>query len=120
MSFFSRSVSSSTAYILPTCAKENTVLSSGINILHSTTVDDVGDLLGKHLPMLCQQSEALHAVCLALQASLCSKADVRQQFFTYFDRALSLFRTELGKSLDRFGDGTFAAGLLLCTVGVSP
>jgi hypothetical protein len=95
------------------------VLSSGINTLHSTTASDAGDLLGKHLPMLCEQSEALHTVCLALQASLCSQPSIREKFFAYFDRTLSVFRTELGNSAHQLGDGTFAAGLLLCTIGVS-
>ncbi|RHZ65809.1 uncharacterized protein CDV56_103212 [Aspergillus thermomutatus] len=93
-----------------------TVLSSGIHILHSTTVNDEGNLLKPHLPRLCQQSEALYLICITLQASL--TADLEPRFFEYFDAALNKFRNELAGSETYLEDGTLTAGLLLCSIGV--
>jgi hypothetical protein len=92
------------------------VLSSGINILHSTTVHDVENLLRLRLPTLRQQSDALYTICITLQISL--KAELRTHFFEYFDAALTKFRCELRRNETCLQDGTLAAGLLLCTIGV--
>ncbi|CEL10188.1 hypothetical protein ASPCAL13312 [Aspergillus calidoustus] len=91
-------------------------LSSGINILHSTTVHDVENLLRLRLPTLRQQSDALYTICITLQISL--KAELRTHFFEYFDAALTKFRCELRRNETCLQDGTLAAGLLLCTIGV--
>ncbi|KAJ0415429.1 C6 finger domain protein [Aspergillus carlsbadensis] len=92
------------------------VLSSGINILHSTTVHDVENLLGSRLPTLSQQSGALYTICITLQISL--KPALEMHFFEYFDAALTKFRSELQQNEPYLEDGTLAAGLLLCTIGV--
>lgn len=92
------------------------VLSSGINILHSTTVHDEQTLLKPRLPVLCQQSQALYQICIALQASLDQEPTAR--FLEYLDIGLNKFRTELSNSAHYLGDGTLTAGLLLCTIGV--
>lgn len=91
-------------------------LSSGINVLHSTSVNDSRNLLEPRLPILCQQSSSLYAICVALQASL--MPTVRPHFYEYFDVALNLFRTELSSNVTYLEDGTFTAGLLLCSIGV--
>ncbi|KAL4972622.1 hypothetical protein BDW66DRAFT_169411 [Aspergillus desertorum] len=91
-------------------------LASGINILHSTSVHDEQTLLKPRLPTLCQQSEALYRICVALQASLSREPTAR--FFEYLDIGLNKFRAELAKSEPHLEDGTLTAGLLLCTVGV--
>ncbi|PYH46925.1 Zn(II)2Cys6 transcription factor [Aspergillus saccharolyticus JOP 1030-1] len=91
-------------------------LTSGVNTLHSTTAKDPVNLLAAHLPVLCQQSSALYYISLALQASICY--DIGPQFFEYYDAALNHFRTELAHSTSYLPDGTLAAGLLLCSVGV--
>lgn len=44
--------------------------------------------------------------------------EVRPRFFEYFDAALNRFRSELAMSLTSLEDGTLAAGLLLCSIGV--
>ncbi|KAE8155084.1 hypothetical protein BDV25DRAFT_135128 [Aspergillus avenaceus] len=86
-------------------------LSSGINVLHPTSVNDSRNLLGPMLPTLCRESKALYAVCVALQASLC--AEMYSQFFEHFDTALTLLRNELSHSLPYLEDPTFTAGLFL-------
>ncbi|GFF96094.1 hypothetical protein CNMCM6069_004138 [Aspergillus lentulus] len=91
-------------------------LSSGINILHSTTVHDEQTLLKPRLPVLCQQSEALYRICIALQASLNRQPAACS--LEYLDLGLNKFRAELSKSEDDLEDGTLTAGLLLCTIGV--
>ncbi|KAI9040533.1 Zn(II)2Cys6 transcription factor [Aspergillus affinis] len=91
-------------------------LSSGIYILHATTVHDAGNLLALQLPELCRQSDALYAVCLALQASMASEP--KYPFLEYFDAALNQFRTELAGSVTQLEDGTLTAGLLLCSIGL--
>ncbi|KAK1147553.1 hypothetical protein N8T08_000895 [Aspergillus melleus] len=91
-------------------------LSSGVHALHSTTIHDAGNLLLSRLPELCQQSGALYAICLALQASIAFESKPR--FLEYFDAALNQFRTELASSVTRLEDGTFTAGLLLCSIGL--
>ncbi|KAE8382454.1 hypothetical protein BDV26DRAFT_288490 [Aspergillus bertholletiae] len=91
-------------------------LSSGINILHATSVNDARNILQSRLPILCQESSALYAVCVALQASL--TVDVKHRFYEYLDVALNLFRTELSSNGAYLQDGTFTAGLLLCSIGV--
>ncbi|KAJ1709863.1 C6 finger domain protein [Aspergillus flavus] len=91
-------------------------LSSGINVLHSTSVNDSRNLLEPRLPILCQQSSSLYAICVALQASL--MPTVRPHFYEYFDVALNLFRTELSSNVTYLEDGTFTAGLLLCSIGL--
>ncbi|PYH84266.1 hypothetical protein BO82DRAFT_330400 [Aspergillus uvarum CBS 121591] len=91
-------------------------LTSGVNTLHSTTADDHTSLLGAQLPTLCRQSDALYFICLALQVSICD--DIGPRFFEYYDAALNHFRSELAHSASYLPDGTFAAGLLLCSVGV--
>jgi hypothetical protein len=93
------------------------VLSSGINVLHATTVHDESNLFRTHLPRLCQQSEALYLICITLQASLTADLDAR--FFEYLDAGLNKFRNELARSETYLEDGTMTAGLLLCTIGVS-
>ncbi|KAL2854838.1 hypothetical protein BJY01DRAFT_204879 [Aspergillus pseudoustus] len=92
--------------------------SSGINILCAGKVDDPGCIFRNHLPILCRQSEALYRICLALQVlvSPCRS----DQFFEYFDTALKRFRLELdGTGTAQLADGTFTAGLLLCTIGMT-
>lgn len=100
----------------PSCNADNhgLVLRSGINILHSTTVDD--SALGPRLPQLCQQSKALYAVCIAFQVSLSGK--IRHRFYEYFHAAIATFRSELSHCKDFLNDGTWNAGLILCTIGV--
>ncbi|XHG09637.1 hypothetical protein AWENTII_012683 [Aspergillus wentii] len=93
----------------------NEFLTSGVNILHSTTVDDGDNVLPSHLPELCQKSEALYSICLAFQASL--SKDIKSRFFEYFDAALSMFRIELANSVSCLEDATLTAGLLLCSIG---
>ncbi|OJJ68035.1 hypothetical protein ASPBRDRAFT_47547 [Aspergillus brasiliensis CBS 101740] len=91
-------------------------LSSGINVLHSTTIHDGEIPLKLRLPALCQQSEALYQICITLQVSL--RSDLKSQFFEYFDAALNKFRSELAQSEAYLEDGTLTAGLLLCTIGI--
>ncbi|KAE8364091.1 C6 finger domain protein [Aspergillus caelatus] len=91
-------------------------LSYGINILHSTSVNDERNLLESRLPILCQQSSSLYAICVALQASL--KPNAKPHFYEHFDLALNLFRTELSSNVAYLEDGTFTAGLLLCSIGL--
>ncbi|KAL5049093.1 hypothetical protein BDW71DRAFT_195570 [Aspergillus fruticulosus] len=86
-------------------------LSSGINILHSTTVHDGENPLKMRLPALCQQSEALYQICITLQVSI--RTDLKPRFFEYFDAALNKFRSELAQSETYLEDGTLTAGLLL-------
>lgn len=90
------------------------VFRSGINLLHSTSVDD--SALGPRLLTLSHQSQALRAVCIAFQASL--TPEMLQQFYEYFDVAIATFRTELSHSGNILTDGTWNAGLILCTIGV--
>ncbi|RAL07398.1 Zn(II)2Cys6 transcription factor [Aspergillus homomorphus CBS 101889] len=99
-----------------TRAKFLAVVTSGVNTLHSTETNDPRSLLGAQLPELCQQSDALYFICLALQVSI--NEDIRPRFFEYYDAALNHFRTELAHSTSYLPDGTLAAGLLLCSVGV--
>ncbi|KAL4864264.1 hypothetical protein BDV12DRAFT_205846 [Aspergillus spectabilis] len=91
-------------------------LSSGINILHSTSVHDVENLLRLRLPTLAQQSDALYFICITLQVSLTPV--MKPHFFEYFDAALTKFRSELSRNNTYLKEGTMAAGLLLCTIGV--
>ncbi|OJI89135.1 hypothetical protein ABZX51_010100 [Aspergillus tubingensis] len=91
-------------------------LSSGINVLHSTTMHDGEIPLKVRLPGLCQQSEALYQICITLQVSI--RPDLKSQFFEYFDAALNKFRSELAQSEAYLEDGTLTAGLLLCTIGI--
>ncbi|KAL3447796.1 C6 finger domain protein [Aspergillus insuetus] len=91
-------------------------LSSGINILHATTVHDVENLLKARIHTLIQQSSALYTICITLQISL--KPELKMHFFEYFDIALTKFRSELRRNETYLEDGTLAAGLLLCTIGV--
>ncbi|GAQ47080.1 Zn(II)2Cys6 transcription factor [Aspergillus tubingensis] len=70
-------------------------LSSGINVLHSTTIHD-GEI--------------------PLKVSI--RPDLKSQFFEYFDAALNKFRSELAQSEAYLEDGTLTAGLLLCTIGI--
>ncbi|BCS27819.1 Zn(II)2Cys6 transcription factor [Aspergillus puulaauensis] len=95
---------------------DHVVLSSGINTLHSTTVHDEQTLLKPRLPVLCQQSEALYTICIALQASLSREPTARS--LEYLDIGLNKFRAELSTSEHHLEDGTLTAGLLLCTIGV--
>jgi hypothetical protein len=92
------------------------VCSSGINILCGKA-NDPDCIFRNSLPTLCRQSEALYRICLALQVSVSScRSD---QFFEYFDTALKHFRSELNRTgTAQLADGTFTAGLLLCTIGV--
>ncbi|EEA23640.1 C6 finger domain protein, putative [Talaromyces marneffei ATCC 18224] len=70
-------------------------LSNGINILHATTIQESNNLLWNRLPMLCEQSDALYTICLAIQVSLTDQLKVR--FFEYFDAALGKFRSALAQ-----------------------
>ncbi|GAA90917.1 C6 finger domain protein [Aspergillus luchuensis IFO 4308] len=70
-------------------------LSSGINVLHSTTMHD-GEI--------------------PLKVSI--RPDLKSEFFEYFDAALNKFRSELDRSEAYLEDGTLTAGLLLCTIGI--
>ncbi|KAL2800987.1 hypothetical protein BJX66DRAFT_290652 [Aspergillus keveii] len=90
--------------------------SSGINILCGKA-NDPDCIFRNSLPTLCRQSEALYRICLALQVSVSScRSD---QFFEYFDTALKHFRSELNRTgTAQLADGTFTAGLLLCTIGM--
>ncbi|KAB8230400.1 Zn(II)2Cys6 transcription factor [Aspergillus alliaceus] len=91
-------------------------LSSGINVLHSTSVNDARINLKLRLPTLCVQSSSLYAICVALQASM--SPNLRSQFFEHFDVALNLFRAELSRNVTYLEDGTLTAGLLLCSIGL--
>lgn len=73
-------------------------------------------MLQPRLPGLCQESNALYNICLTFQLSL-SGTDT-PQFLEYFDTSLREFRSELARSTT-LSDGTLAAGLLLCSIGVS-
>ena len=90
------------------------VLRYGINILHSTSIDD--SALGPRLPQLCQLSRALYAVCIAFQVSL--SAQMRHRFREYYQAAIATFRAELSHCRGFLNDGTWNAGLILCTIGV--
>ncbi|KAL2860609.1 hypothetical protein BJX68DRAFT_89034 [Aspergillus pseudodeflectus] len=89
---------------------------SGINILCGKA-NDPDCIFRNSLPTLCRQSEALYRICLALQVSVSPcRSD---QFFEYFDTALKHFRSELNRTgTAQLADGTFTAGLLLCTIGM--
>ncbi|KAG5980475.1 hypothetical protein E4U55_003988 [Claviceps digitariae] len=91
----------------------------GINTLISTSVNDEDNILIKYLPSVCQQSDALCAICITIQATLCGRPEAEQLTFKYFDRALSSFRSELGDCQQQLTDGTFTAGLMLSTLGLS-
>ncbi|KAF7592550.1 hypothetical protein BBP40_012774, partial [Aspergillus hancockii] len=91
-------------------------LTSGINVLHSTSVHDTRNLLESKLPTLCQSSRSLYAICVALQASISPK--LRCRFFEHYDVALNQFRAELSSSVTYLQDGTLTAGLLLCSIGL--
>ncbi|KAG6027987.1 hypothetical protein E4U41_000796, partial [Claviceps citrina] len=91
----------------------------GINTLHSTSVNEEDNVLAKNLPSACQQSDALCAICLTIQAKLCPRPQARNLLFKYFDMALRTFRAELGSSVRHLNDGTFTAGLMLSTIGLS-
>ncbi|KAL2832730.1 C6 finger domain protein [Aspergillus pseudoustus] len=91
-------------------------LASGINILHSTTVYDVENTLGSRLPTLCAQSDALYSICITLQISL--NPALKTHFLEYFDAALIKFRNELSRTDTYLENGTLAAGLLFCTIGI--
>jgi hypothetical protein len=43
---------------------------------------------------------------------------MKMHFYEYFDAALTKFRSELRRNETYLEDGTLAAGLLLCTIGV--
>lgn len=94
------------------------VVDHGINTLFSTSVNDEDNILAKHLPRISQESDALCAICITIQASLCGRPEAQHLIFKYFDMALSCFRAELGNSVMQLKDGTFAAGLMLSTLGV--
>ncbi|KAG6016740.1 hypothetical protein E4U54_000500 [Claviceps lovelessii] len=89
-------------------------ISYGIYTLASTSVNDEDNILTKNLPVVCEQSNALCAICITLQASLSG----RPQAFKYYDMALGSFRAELGDCQTPLNDGTFTAGLMLCTMGL--
>ncbi|KAG6103650.1 hypothetical protein E4U31_002642 [Claviceps sp. LM219 group G6] len=91
----------------------------GINTLFSTSVNDEDNILAKHLPRVSQESDALCAICITIQASLCGRPEAQHLIFKYFDMALSCFRAELGNSVKQLKDGTFAAGLMLSTLGLN-
>jgi len=73
--------------------------------------------LASNLPHLSQDSEALHAVCVALQATI--SVGERSYVLESLDKALGKFRVELSRSTDCLHDATLTAGLLLCSIGVS-
>ncbi|KAH2599718.1 hypothetical protein KXV63_003861 [Aspergillus fumigatus] len=73
-------------------------------------------LLKLRLPALCQKSEALYRICIALQASLSGKPAACS--LEYLEVGLNKFRAELSESEGNLEDGTLTAGLLLCTIGV--
>ncbi|KAL5355112.1 hypothetical protein BJX96DRAFT_2026 [Aspergillus floccosus] len=91
-------------------------LSSGIHTLHSTAVNDAGNLLEPRLPGLCQKSKALYIICVTFQSSI--SRDMRPRFFEFFDAALNQFRVELSRSVARLEDETLTAGLILCSIGL--
>ncbi|KAJ5389630.1 uncharacterized protein N7496_000698 [Penicillium cataractarum] len=91
----------------------NEFLTSGINILHSTTAPK--SMLQPRLPELCQESSALYNICLTFQLSL--SATHTTQFFEYLDTSLREFRSELARSTT-LSDGTLTAGLLMCSIGL--
>lgn len=93
---------------------------SGINILHASPIDASCPerlTLASNLPRLSQESEALHAVCVALQATI---SVVERSFvLESLHAALGKFRVELSRSTECLHDATLTAGLLLCSIGVS-
>ncbi|KAG5932073.1 hypothetical protein E4U53_001494 [Claviceps sorghi] len=91
----------------------------GVNTLASTSVNDEDNLLIKHLPSVSQQSDALCAICLTIQAQLSGRPGSQQLIYKYFDMALSSFRAELGDCQKPVNDGTFTAGLMLSTLRLS-
>jgi hypothetical protein len=76
----------------------------------------VENLLKARIHTLIQQSSALYTICITLQISL--KPELKMHFYEYFDAALTNFRSELRRNETYLEDGTLAAGLLLCTIGV--
>ena len=92
---------------------------SGINILHASPLDascTERSTLASNLPRLSEESEALHAVCVALQATI-SVAE-RSYVLESLHAALGKFRVELSRSTECLHDATLTAGLLLCSIGV--
>ncbi|KAJ0426054.1 hypothetical protein BJY00DRAFT_298216 [Aspergillus carlsbadensis] len=91
--------------------------SSGINVLCGKA-NGPDCIFRNSLPALCRQSEALYRICLAVQVSVSPcRSD---KFFEYFDTALKQFRFELNRTgATQLADGTFTAGLLLCTIGMT-
>jgi hypothetical protein len=92
---------------------------SGINILHASPIDATCPerlTLASNLPRLSQESEALYAVCVALQATI-SVAE-RSYVLESLHAALGKFRMELSRSTECLHDATLTAGLLLCSIGV--
>ncbi|CAG8909646.1 unnamed protein product [Penicillium egyptiacum] len=92
----------------------NEFLNNGINSLLSIAAPE--SMLQPRLPELCQESNALYNICLTFQLSL---STIRTpQLFEYFDTSLREFRYELARSTT-LSDGTLAAGLLLCSIGLT-
>ncbi|UPK96084.1 hypothetical protein LCI18_007019 [Fusarium solani-melongenae] len=91
------------------------ILTSGINFLHATNVNDASNQLASRLPELWMHSEALLDTCLAFQAS--TEESTRPRFFDYFDSALAKFRLELDRNALHIQDSTITTGLLLCSIG---
>lgn len=92
---------------------------SGINILHASPLDTSCTerlTLASNLPRHSEESEALHAVCVALQATI-SVAE-RSYVLESLHSALGKFRVELSRSTECLHDATLTAGLLLCSIGV--
>lgn len=68
------------------------------------------------IPHLTNYQDALFSVCLALQV-LISSGEC-QDFFEYYEIALSRFKHELNQTSGRLEAATLFAGCLLCTVGI--
>lgn len=69
------------------------------------------------LPSLCEQSDTLYNICIALQAYLSEGAS--GNFHEYYSVALNRFRADLNNPVEHMGDAMLMAALLLCTIGVS-
>lgn len=89
-------------------------MESGHQLLYSTKIAD--NPISPALIPLTERSQALYSLCVAVQCFLSGRMEM---LYERYDSALAKFRIELERSGEEFKDSTIAAGLLLCTLGVS-
>lgn len=83
-------------------------------MLYSTKIEE--NPISPALNQLSERSEALFTLCVAVQCFLSGR---KEMLYQRYDSALAKFRVELESNGEGFKDSTIAAGLLLCTLGVS-